>query len=250
MAQPDQTGPWSWGGPRSVDLNCLRRADAGPAMDKPYFAPVAEVMSAIVADKPDASLLDVGCSSGGFLAYLLRRWPELRCTGVDLHRPVVDAAIENVPGARFMVGDLLSSPGLPVGEFDVVTMLGIHSLFDDPGCWIEPAAGAVRSEGSIIVFGLFNPEPVDVLARLRDRRPGVAGDWQTGWNLWSRVTIEDELTARGLRWSWHGYEPAGRVGRWSADPLHSWTAELDGRAVTLNGGQIVHRQDILEVTVP
>ncbi|MDI5963967.1 class I SAM-dependent methyltransferase [Streptomyces sp. SL13] len=246
MDRPDLRDAWAGGGPRSVDRNVL--AERG-APEKPYFAAVAAVAGASIAGRPGARVLDIGCSAGAFVAYLSRERPNLRCTGVDLLAPVVEAARANVPGADFAVADLLDAATLPTG-FDVTTMLGIHSLFDDPGCWIEPALSTLRPGGRLVAFGLFNDEPVDVLVRMRDSRPDASGDWQTGWTTWSKRTVEQHLLRSGLSWTWHAYALDRRVERWSPDPLHSWTVDVDGEAATVNGGRLLHSHAILEVTAP
>jgi SAM-dependent methyltransferase len=238
------TGAWAQPSGRAIDLNCLREPDV--AADKPYFDQMLDVLAPLVAARPDARLLDVGCSTGGFLDRVSRRWPGVRCTGVDLLEPVVAAAAQRVPAVEFRVADLTRPDSLPTGQ-DIVTMVGVHSLFDDPGCWVRPLLHTAVPGARIVLYGLFNPEPVDVLMRARPV-PDTIG-WQTGWNLWSVATVEQILTGHALRWTWTP-APDQPITRYSADPLHSWTVGIDGETVAVNGTQLVHRRSILVIEVP
>jgi trans-aconitate methyltransferase len=221
-------------------------AELGRANRKPYFAPVTEFLTPFFDRHPESSVLDIGCSLGGFLAALHGRWPRLTCTGVDVQESVIEQSRKLNPELSFETANVLEPDSLP-GLYDVVTMLGVHSLFDEPLVWLDGAVRACAPGGRIIVFGLFNPENVDVLTRVRWTE--TSQGWQTGWNVWSRHTVDTELLSRGLDWTWTWTEvlPAYEVDRWSEDPLHTWTAEVEGVRCLINGTQIVHRQAILEI---
>ena len=70
------------------------------------------------------SVLDVGCGAGGFAAIWREFNPELEYTGVDTSAPLVAAARELVPDARFEQADAVG--GLPFEDrcADVVAALG------------------------------------------------------------------------------------------------------------------------------
>ncbi|MFF3689985.1 class I SAM-dependent methyltransferase [Streptomyces sp. NPDC002187] len=231
-------------GSRSIDLNCLSEPDR--ALDKPHFTAVTNLLGRHLDAKPSASLLDIGCSLGGFLQQLRARWPQLRCTGVDVLPQVVEYARRLLPGVDLRVGNVLDPTTLP-GNQDIVTLLGIHSIFDEPLAWLDGALSAGTPRVRLVVFGLFNPEDVDTLVRVRRSGPGTPGEWQSGWTLWSRRTIEAGLRERGLWWRWTELAPSRTVPRWSEDPLHSWSAEVDGQQRLVNGSQVIHQQAVLEI---
>jgi SAM-dependent methyltransferase len=231
-------------GSRSIDLNCLGEPDR--ALDKPHFTAVVDLLVPLLDANPSAALLDIGCSLGGFLQQLRARWPQLRCTGIDVLPQVVEYARRLQPGVDLRVGNVLDPTTLPRNQ-DIVTMLGVHSIFDEPLIWLDGALGAGTPQVRLVVFGLFNPEDVDTLVRVRRSGPGTPGEWQSGWTLWSRRTVEAGLRERGLWWRWTALAPPRTVSRWSEDPLHSWSTEVDGQQRLVNGSQLIHQHAVLEI---
>jgi SAM-dependent methyltransferase len=63
-------------------------------------------------------LLDVGCGTGGHLAYLSKNFD---CTGVDINRRMIEKAKRKVPEARFRVADMINLR--LKDDFDVITCL-------------------------------------------------------------------------------------------------------------------------------
>lgn len=75
-----------------------------------------------------ASVLDVGCGFGDFLAWLRARGVQPRYTGLDLTAPMIERcrrrfAEENEGSARFVVGDGLTWQ--PEHEYDYIVASGI-----------------------------------------------------------------------------------------------------------------------------
>lgn len=100
-----------------------------------------------------------------------------------------------------------------------------------------------------MLFGPFNPHPVDVLVRLRQADGEGDGAWLPGWNVHSRAAFADHLAARGLRHRFHDYQPPTSVPRSPNDPLSTRRATLDGAPVLTNGGGLLLPFALLEITV-
>lgn len=184
----------------------------------------------------DFSLLDMGCANGGFLAYALSRFQRLRATGVDFDPQLIADARGRLEQAHFEVGDANHVPNLPDAAFDVVTMTGTHSIFDDFRPSFCECLRLSRPGGRVLITGIFNPYPVDALIHWRYAGNDTGG-WHPGYNLFSQHTVSTFLDEHP-RVSNHRFEPfeipfdiPAR-----ADPIRSWTETLsDGRRTFRNG---------------
>ncbi len=75
--------------------------------------------------QPGDRVLDVGCGAGlPIAAYLVSAG--LRVTGIDISQAQIDLARQNVPQAKFLLGDMSD---LKEGEFDVAAVVAFYSLF-------------------------------------------------------------------------------------------------------------------------
>ena len=54
-----------------------------------------------IIDRPEATILDVGCGPGNISKYLLERSPAVHIIGVDIAENMVELAQKNNPGASF-----------------------------------------------------------------------------------------------------------------------------------------------------
>ncbi len=71
----------------------------------------------LLRHKPGGAVLDLGCSSGSFLAAL--KSPSWKLFGIDMSETMAKEA-EALCGARVFVGDILDAP-FPPGSFDAIT---------------------------------------------------------------------------------------------------------------------------------
>src|SRR5436190_4845360 len=71
-----------------------------------------------------ASVLDVGCNVGEFLATLARDRPSLRLAGCDVNASAVEAARRDVPTADLRVAEADALP-FPDASFDCVTCIEV-----------------------------------------------------------------------------------------------------------------------------
>jgi ubiquinone/menaquinone biosynthesis C-methylase UbiE len=119
-----------------------------------------------------ARLLDVGCGDGTLIGTVLRRWPDVDATGVDLLADRIDEARRSVPDATFAVA---SADGLPFdpATFDVATAITLFSSI--PSADMERSAAAeigrvLRPGGWLVWYDLrydnpSNPEVHGVSSR-------------------------------------------------------------------------------------
>jgi SAM-dependent methyltransferase len=154
-----------------------------------------------------ASVLDVGCGTGGLMMKIAQAWPNSQCHGVDIDPHGVEQARANVAAsdvADRVTVEAVGPDGIGrEGEFDLAVMFEVLHEIDDairPGVF-EDVGRSLKPGG--IMFILDETYPSD-LAGLRD--PGFNFAVQTQFNelIWGNVvpTIEmqHELFARaGLK---------------------------------------------------
>jgi SAM-dependent methyltransferase len=114
------------------------------------FAPFTEALVAALHPTGGETVLDVGCGNGGLSRAIVRRGGI--AVGIDIAEPMVAAARELVPEARFVVGDAqVDSLGeLAPGGFDAVTSQFGVMFFDDPVAAFANIAAATRRGGRLV----------------------------------------------------------------------------------------------------
>lgn|GEM_PF-1341758 len=204
---------------------------------KELFKTMASIIDA-AGHRPGSSLIDVGCATGEAITYLIRRFPDFGSfCGVDISPAMISRATERVSGASFVTADIaLPSAFSDMGQFDVVWCSGVLSCFDDPTVPLSNLFGLAKPGGSVIVAAMINEHPVDAVIRYR-RTDSEDGIWETGWNLFSRGTIERLLSQLPYRLSlvWTKFDMPFSIPK-TADPMRTWTIATENNPFqTVNG---------------
>ncbi|MDC0831675.1 class I SAM-dependent methyltransferase [Geitlerinema sp. CS-897] len=76
-------------------------------------------------------MLDVGTATGDFIQYILNRFSKVECMGVNFDEQLIKRAENRNINASFRVGDANNLSCINDSSFDVVTLIGTHSIFDD-----------------------------------------------------------------------------------------------------------------------
>ncbi len=186
---------------------------------------------------PAAKLLDVGAASGDFLAYCRQHLPDTDLCGVEIDPQLVSAARDKLPWLEIAESDAQNMTAIAAAGFDIVTMTGVHSIFDDFRPSFRECLRVAKPGGLVIITGLFNPYPVDALIHWRLPSNEQAG-WHPGYNFFSMASVSGFISGDS-RVSSHRYHaftlpfdlPAQQ------DPIRSWTEPPDdaGRRSLRNG---------------
>jgi SAM-dependent methyltransferase len=113
----------------------------------------------------NASLLDIGCSTGNLLRHLRRLAPELRLTGADLALSAIDhcRADPELADVSFGVYDMLDLTS--AGTYDVIVANAVAVYFDwgDYRKALASVFDALEPGGTYIVFEWLHPFAVQDL---------------------------------------------------------------------------------------
>ena len=195
-------------------------------------------------------ILDIGCARGDFLHLVKHSFPGVSLTGIDVMPDLLKVARKELPDVKFILADINGGIGLPSEKFDLVFMNSVHAIFDDHRPWVDNILGLLGAHGKAYVFGIFNPEPLDVFIKCR----GAGREDQPlekGWNLFSKDTIGRYLKKRKIEYHFQDWEITIPIERHPDDPLRSWTfKDADGRYIVQNGLQLIHTQAVLTMEHP
>lgn len=93
-------------------------------------------------------VLEIGCSSGGTLAWLKSRWPQVETIGVDGYEPIRETLAKNADTA--VIHDL-EQPLPDLGNFDLILALDILEHLREPVQVLKGLVARLNPGGRIIV---------------------------------------------------------------------------------------------------
>ena len=97
---------------------------------------------------PSGKILDVGCSTGGFLYQLTRRFPgAYDLMGTDVSGPALDYAASK--GLKVLPGDFLR---IDLTNLDAVTFWAVLEHLENPRAFLEKAARMLKPNGLCFVL--------------------------------------------------------------------------------------------------
>jgi len=118
------------------------------------------------------AVLDVGCGTGAYLAYLGRKRPDVLRVGIELDPGRSERARAANPGARILTGDALESLASIDERFDLITLWDVYEHVPEPGPLLAVLAKMLAPGGSIYVQTIHEHSAVPFLGRLSYRLTG------------------------------------------------------------------------------
>jgi SAM-dependent methyltransferase len=134
------------------------RADDWAAIQEWMLRPAYDAILDELAPWPDATLLDLGCGSGGFAGLAAARGA--RVAGVDAAPELVDIAERRLNTGAFRVGDMARLPYAD-GSFAVVSGLNSFQYAAVPAAALAEAARVVRPGGVLVGAVWAAPDECD-----------------------------------------------------------------------------------------
>ncbi len=117
----------------------------------------------VIADldlPPRASVLDLACGTGDFTAALLRQFPDVRVTGVDLTPEMLAIARQKLAGSSgvtFCTGDAQDLSAFSDATFDLVVCAFGFRNFPDKEKALAACHRVLKPAGRLVVLELFRP---------------------------------------------------------------------------------------------
>lgn len=176
----------------------IHRAVWGPGVTTrdDAFHHVEDQLLALLPDRPNPLVVDLGCGVGGSLLHVAQRRPDLRAEGVTISPAQVQRAGQLIAAAgladrvRCREGDFLSPPADLEGTADLVFSIEAFIHGPDPAAYLRSAARLLRPGGRLAICDdLLTPAgaaPTDAARRRLD-------DFRAGWRVGSLVTAGDAV---------------------------------------------------------
>jgi SAM-dependent methyltransferase len=135
-----------------------------------------KVLLRLIAQRPEArTLLDIGCSTGNFLAHVRRAFPHLALTGGDVAEDSLAKCREN---PRLAVVDIRHMDITAIeGRYDIITSVAVTSIVPDAGSAVgkddfergmASVSRALNPGGSFISWEWmhpFNGQTIEILEK-------------------------------------------------------------------------------------
>jgi len=194
------------------------------------------------------SLLDIGCATGEFIKYVSSIFSNMNFEGIDINQKLIDKAKTLNSTSKFHVGDVNNSDFSLPKKYDIITATGVLQIFDDIDYFFKNMISLVKKNGKCFIFGLFNPEPVNVF--ITAKRTDIEFDHlETGWNIFSIDYISKYLSKLNLKYEWKEWNIDIPLEQKKNDPFRSWTENKTEKGyVVVNGLQIIHRFYLLTIS--
>jgi SAM-dependent methyltransferase len=181
------------------------------------------------------SILDIGCSNGSFLYLVKKKMPKVEINGIDVRVDLLKLAKQNCKKGAFLKLDI-GKNNLKVKKklkFDICVMDGVHSIFDDVNLWIDNLIKFTKRNSKIFIFGSFNPEPYDVLVRVKKSNSKI---FETGFNRISLESIMKAFKKRDYQVNFKKYDFTLNLKKNKKDPRRTYTVKLkNNQNLTING---------------
>lgn len=201
----------------------------------------------VINKYPNPQIADVGCAVGDLLAYIGSQFPNAHLHGLDIQPELLAKAKNDLPSASFHLYDILAGAPTLDRKFDVVFMCGVHGAFEDPTQWLRNFLQLLNTNGTAYVYGNFNPDPIDVIVRVRPA--SSHGAYISNWNMVSQKTMIELLATLGYQAEFSLFQIGIDIPKKESDPLRSWTFKFeDGTRGTINGSQLLHHNYLLKIS--
>ncbi len=187
--------------------------------------------------KKDACVLDIGCATGEFIAYMASQQPSWNFVGIDVFDELIDKAREFVPDNSFINCDYLKLKQSYNNSFDLITAVGVISLFsgDDIDKFWKKSFELLKPGGRIIVLGPLNEFGIDMDLKHRKWVNGTRKGWERGWSIPSLQSVELAIKKDFNNYSITPYEPKLDLEP-RQDPIRTWTVSYKDKERQLTNG--------------
>ena len=201
----------------------------------------------LITDSFDtAGVLDIGCAKGEFLYYLKKTYNYTKLAGIDYSENLIAQAKAFKKLSDGVRLEVLSAEDFELHElFEVITISGVLSYFDNPFSCLEMIEKHLKENGRAYILGGFNDDDVDVLIRYKNNK--YFSDFESGWNYHSISTIKKCLEKLNMKLiNIHKFDFSFELSK-NEDPARSWHINTNiGRKLT-NGLGMIYDIRVIEI---
>lgn len=159
--------------------------DENTVVIKQSFVDVASEISLM----PCKSIADVGCAAGIFPWYLNERFPETEITGIEFSDSLLSKAKRDFPRVKFIKGDVNDRSSVNL-KYDVITMLGVLSIFDNYKNVISNVISWLNPNGRLILHSMISDFDIDVIIKYKESSLNYDPKMlESGWNIISEKSL-------------------------------------------------------------
>lgn len=208
---------------------------------------IAQRILALPGEAGALDIIDVGCATGELLfhrAQVLGK--NHKFFGADVSSKMLTLAKTMLPGAEFFELDISAATDRLGRLYDVVTSSGVLAIFDDLTIPVINLLKLCKPGGVVMIIAAINEANIDLITRYRTG--GSMGTWQSGWNVFSRRTLETIVSgvANGCRINYTDFEMPFDIPM-NIDPMRNWTVSIAGKRLTTNGAGLLLRENLIEI---
>lgn len=232
---------------RSADLKIYLNNNEGYNKPKEIFKFIESL--AFKKKRKNLKILDVGCAAGHFLYYLKKKNPDNNFTGIDTIKPLLIKAKKKLPSCIFKKKTVLNSGSFKPKIFDIIFMLGVHSIFSDFKKPLKNIFKWSSKNAEIFIFGRFNPFPADVFTYFKYSNDFRKKNFEAGSNNFSIKSVSNFLIKqkRIKSFSFIKFEMPYDLNI-KKDPIRSWTVkDSNGKRLMINGLGLIQNQYVIKI---
>lgn len=193
------------------------------------------------------NILDIGCARGEFLYYLNKIFTETKFTGIDYSKNLIDEAKKNLSLFNNINFENSSGENFKLNKkYDVITLLGVLSYFDDLYKILENIELHLNDCGKVFILGFFNKYDIDVRISYRDNKR--FSNFESGWNYHSLENIKKVLSTLGMKINnIHNFELSFHMEQQKDDFCRAWHINTDLGKMYTNGLGLLYNLEVIEI---
>ena len=196
-------------------------------------------------------IADIGCAAGEFSYYLDSLFRDVEIHGYDVLDVLLKKAKKNVPNVKFFKKSILNSNLSKKKYYEIITCIGVISIFDSFEEVIKNCINMCRPKGKILLQALINSSPIEVNIKYalsekwRYKKPLY---WESGWNIFSQKTVKNFLKKQKRIKKFKIYDHKVKFNlKKNNDPLRTWTVNLNNKKKLMNGLNLIVPEKIIEI---
>jgi ubiquinone/menaquinone biosynthesis C-methylase UbiE len=197
-------------------------------------------------------ICDIGCADGALIYFVKKKYPKNYYYGLDVHKQLIDRAKKHLNDKKInlSVGSVLEKQNFKSSSFDIVSMMGVLSIFDDHKKVLDNLIHWTKKGGKIIILSIFNPYPYDVKVKYQHSKDIKNKTLQSGWNMYSVQTISKYLkqNKKVKKFKFSNFQLKCNVKFNTKDPLRMWTFfDLKKNKISRNGLNLILNEKFIEI---